>query len=299
MDEYIDLDSKSAVTIFSYVDILRDNPNEELSMIDLENHISEVIWKLFDSLRKDTAKRLDINEVDLLLTDARVMGVRIDDNDVINPEGFTGKKLEILLSITMVRRDKFAESAYLCEGGSVRAFLLSREIKHKNALYIESHDDVTNVFSISPTSISHLSEFDWGGQEVLDYIRDELGICEDATREVYERYTGGDISSHIGRKFDNMFYTAFDDFVDGLTASAKNSLPGRGGDLPPIYFKSFFPITDTVHNKKFTIGNKKLSLLHVDDSVEVDAFVEDNTHEIYKDLNNLAHRRIKWLMPTE
>ena len=53
-----------------------------------------------------------------------------------------------------------------------------------------------------------------------------------------------------------------------------------------------------MHSKRFTVGDKKLNLLPVDDSVDVGTFIASDAHEIYRDLNDLAHRRIKWLMPT-
>jgi len=51
MKEIIDLGSDSAVTIFSFVEIARKNPNEDLGMLDLQNYISQAVWKFFDSSR--------------------------------------------------------------------------------------------------------------------------------------------------------------------------------------------------------------------------------------------------------
>ena len=115
MREILDLDSRSAATIFSFIKIPRDNPREELGMVELENCLSQAIWKMFDGIRERISERLNVDGADLLLTDARVIGIKVDGHQIINPSGFTGKELEILLSVTMVRRDKFVEDKELFE----------------------------------------------------------------------------------------------------------------------------------------------------------------------------------------
>jgi len=297
MKNILDLDSKSAVTIFSSVTIKRDNPREELGMIDLENSISQAIWKLFDGSRREAAERLQIGEVDLLLTDARVMGMKIDGHQVINPHGFKGKELDVILAITMVKRNQFVDETNPIEGGSARAYLLSREKKLSDALYIEIGDDWTTLFSVKPKHISYMSDFNWGISRVIELMRKKLEISESVAREFYSRLTLGDTSPHILKQLEKVFYDAFSEFVDGLAEGIKEFSKSKT-KFPPVYLKSFSPLPDSVFRKRFSLDGKQVRLLPTGEGIEVQVFADDELHTTYQELNDLARRRIKWLMPT-
>ena len=296
----MDLDSKSAVTIFSLVTIPHDNPRQELGLTDLENYISQAIWKTFDQCRNEAAQRLEVDEADLLLTDARVMEIRIDGHPVINPHGFTGSKLDVILAITMVKRDKFVEEAdIILEGGSVRAHLLAKNQNLQEAIYIEVKDSITTIFHITPQKIAYLSEFDWGEKELAELLKTELGLADEATaRDIHLRYVEGNLSERASRKIDKMFYNAFSTFIHGGVMALENFLKPRSDKLPSIYLKSFFPLPESVYRKRFTFNGKKIKFLNAIDDLALQDFVGDSVHNAYEELNRLARRRIKWLMPT-
>jgi hypothetical protein len=296
--QVIDLDSKSAVTIFSSVKIPRDNPKEELGIVDLENYISQAIWKLFDVSRGKASERLKVNEVDLLLTDARVMQIKIDGHQIINPHGFTGKELEVMLGITMVKRNSFYDDLQPLEGGAVRSYLLTKKLGIKEAIYIELGNKWTTLFAIKPSETAYLSEFEWGYDNIIFAIQEHLDISDYAARNIYPRFAKKLVSPHVGNRFEKIFDKVFMEFVSGLTLKIKNIQAQGPYKLPPIYIKSFFPIPDSVHHKKLSICGKQIRLLPCSEDVDIRLFVEDEIHELYKELNELAQRRIKWLMPT-
>ncbi len=298
MNRILDLDSKSAVTIFSSVTIPHVNPREELGLVDLENYISQAIWKTFDSCRSEAASRLEVNEVDLLLTDARIIEVKIDGHPVINPHGFTGKELQVLLLITIVKRDKFIEEAEIFEGGSIRAYLLTRKLNLGHGIYIEIGDNSTTVFLIGPLKIGYLSEFEWGYNQILAALKEELGISSETAKNFYLRYIEDKTSSKAAKKLDKIFYNTFSSFVNGSVMAFKNFLHLGSAKLPPLYLKSFFPLPASVYQKKFLFDGRRLLFLSVGEDASLEDFTKDNVHHVYRELNQLAKRRIKWLMPT-
>lgn len=300
MNRILDLDSKSAVTIFSLVTIPRDNPRQELGLTDLENYISQAIWKTFDQCRSEAAARLEVNEVDLLLTDARVMEIRIDGHPVINPQGFTGSRLEVILAITMVKRDKFIEEAdIILEGGSVRAHLLAKGENLSDAVYIEVKDNATTFFHITSHRTAYLSEFDWGERELIKLLKEELGLATDQTAQaIYLRCIQGELGEKATKKVNKIFHDAFSTFVNGGVMTLKNFLKPRSDKLPPIYLKSFFPLPTSVYRKRYDFNGKKIRFLNISNDLALQDFVGDSIHSAYEELNELAKRRIKWLMPT-
>ncbi len=300
MARILDLDSKSAVTIFSLVSIPHDNPRQELGLTDLENYISQAIWKTFDQCRKEAAVRLEVDEVDLLLTDARVMEIRIDGHPVINPHGFTGSKLDVQLAITTVKRDKFVEEAdIILEGGSVRAHLLAKNENLGDALYIEIKDDATTIFRIAPDRIAYLSEFEWGEKEIINLLKEELALQDDdSAKQIHLRYALGNLSEKVAKKMDKLFYNAFNAFINGGVMALKNFFKPPSDKLPPIYLNSFFPLPTSVYRKRFSLDGKQIKFQSPANALALHDFVSDSIHDAYSELNQLAKRRIKWLMPT-
>src|SRR3989344_4961945 len=135
-----DFSPGKAVTIFSTVKITREHPTQALTPVDLENHISQAVWKFYNDCRSEAADKLGKSEMDLVMTDARVVGVKIDGHQVINPSGFTGRELEIKLCISMAG-EKNNESVGV-EGGSIRAHILSHSEDIDHGYYIDTQFDL-------------------------------------------------------------------------------------------------------------------------------------------------------------
>ena len=297
MKEIVDLDSGSAATIFSFIKIPRDNPSEELGMVELENALSNAIWKMFDGVREEVAVRLGVDGADLLLTDARVVGIKIDGNQIINPSGFTGRELEILLALTMVRRDRFVEGKDIFEGGSVRAYLIAKETGFENSVYIEVGDDATTLFEIAPSGVSYVGDFDWGGEKLTNAIQDELGVLPTTAHGIYIKHASGGVSLHVKKRMDKIFYDALGEFVNGVILASRNAKSSNGSPST-VYLHTFFPVPDDFRKKRFTIGEKRVRFLTPAGSSDINVFAADEIHRRYDELNQLAKRRIKWLMPT-
>lgn len=298
MEEIIELDPEEAATLFSAVQIVRETPHVELGMAELENQISEAIWQLFDRARGEAALRFGVNEVDVLLTDARIMGVKIDGHQVLNPHGFNGKTLELSLVITMVKRESFVPSAYLLEGGSVRAYLLAKKHGVDRALYFEVAPSRTAMYVVEPSKISYADGFKWGTGHAVGSVVDELEVSEPAAEEIYRRYVTGEVSPHVKKKLDDVFFGAFSDFVRGAASGIESVMQGGSRKLPPLYLQSLSPIPNDVHERRFALGKRRVSFQKAEGIGDLADFLKDEVHSTYAELNQLASRRIRWLMPT-
>ncbi len=306
----IPLDSKSAVTVFKSICILRTNPREELTSVDLENILAQALWKSFDRLRGGAAERLQTDEVDLLLTDARVIGIKIDGHRVHNPEGFTGREIELTLCLTIVRRDKLpAEGGEIFEEGSVRAYLTAIETNKDGMIYVDSGSDLTTVFLVAPELTSYLGEFGWGQNDLVRAFTSGLDTAAETGKALYLQYAGGGASPRVTKRLDEIFYNSFGTFVNGITMAIRNSFEprltgsgsGRGRSalvkeqLPAVYLRSFI-LPESVWSKNFFLGDRKTRFMPAPE-VDLVGFIDDNQNSVYGELNRLARRRIKWLMP--
>lgn len=295
MESIVELDSREAVTLFSSIEVVRSNPREELGSAELENQISEAIWQLYNAKRTEVAPRLGVGEVDVLLTDARVMGVKIDGHSVFNPRGFSGSKLEFFLAITMVKRESFTPSAYILEGGGVRAYLLARKAGVDEGLYFEIGRSRAAMYSIHPLSISHVADFDWGIDSAVVAVQEAFGVGERAASEIYMRYARGEVSKHVCQELESVFYGAFSGFVKDIADELRGLSIKK---LSPMYLRSHAPIPKSIYEKRFVVSRRRITFRSVETGGDLADFINDDIHTVYAELNQLAKRRIRWLMPT-
>jgi hypothetical protein len=312
------LNSHSAATIFKSITIARPNPREELSATDLENHLAQAIWKCFDRLRSDASARLQVNETDLILADARVMGIKVDGHEVINPEGFIGREIELSLLLTLVRRDRIpAVGAHAFEEGSVRAHASAATNNLRELIYVVSGNDITTVFRVSPAETGYLTEFVWGKNDLIKAVAAEFGADEETANGLYLKYAGGGASAHVAKKFDEIFHRVFGTFINGLTMAVRGSVAPHLTEagkkhgsyseksnrlraqtrLPAIYLQSFI-LPAFAWSRHFHLGDRNIKLIMAPE-VGIDRFLGDESAGPYGELNRLAKRRIRWLMPND
>ncbi len=292
----IDLNPDKAVTIFSTVKITREHPTQALTPVDLENHISQAVWKFYNDCRGEAAERLNKSEMDLVMTDARVVGVKIDGHQVINPSGFTGRELEIKLCISMTG-EKNNESVGV-EGGSIRAHILSHSEDIDHGYYIEIKEDMSHIFSITDEKIAHLNSFNWGRQNLDKAVRDKLDLDNDVAYSIYAQYADGKVSEKMDRFLGRIFWASFGEFVNALLMNVRNEGALKLKEVPPVYVSADFILPEQIFRRRYPLGKKYISLKKSPTKLDIEGFLEDGIHGIYEDLNELAKRRIKWATPS-
>ncbi|MDP3953672.1 MAG: hypothetical protein Q8P99_02540 [bacterium] len=292
----IDLGPDKAVTIFSTVRIVRDHPTKALTPVDLENHISQAVWKFYNECREEAAKRLDKSEVDLVLCDARVVGVKIDGHQVINPSGFTGRELEIRLCISM-SAERTNEQDLVVEGGSVRAHILSSESGLDRAYYTEIGERQSHIFCVDAHKIAYLNGFAWGREHIDRAIRERLDLDTDAAYLIYEQFASGAVSEKMNRFVGKAFWDTFSEFMNALSMNIRNDGGLKLKEVPPVYINAQFKLPEQVFRKHYAFGKKKFRLQEPPVELDLNIFLKDGLHGVYEELNQLARRRIKWATP--
>lgn len=303
MTKVIGLDSNTAVTVFYSVNLPHQSRGE-ISEADLENYLSKAVWKSFDALRGLAAGRLDVAEADLVLAGVRVVGIKVDGHEVINAHGFAGKNVQISLCITMVKRGvigepkaKEKENVEILETGSASAYLLSRKLNTPNLLYVEPGEKETHFFYVSPEGTAHIREFVWGRQDIIKVFGDNFAIPEEAAWAVYQKFLAGGLSLPMTMKLEKLFAEVFKKFMDGITLSLRDVSTKDLKKLPPIYIKLQFPLPETVGKKSVSMGKKRAKLHLLPERINIEDLVYNTPYTSYEWLNDIAKRRIKWLMP--
>ena len=67
--------------------------------------------------------------------------------------------------------------------------------------------------------------------------------------------------------------------------------------VPPIYIQATFPLPEELGKKTFLLGRRRVKIKRLEGKIDVGDLVNNSPYNVYEWLNQLAKRRIKWLMP--
>jgi hypothetical protein len=206
------IDSSLSSTIHSSVSLLRAKPKDLIDEGSLDNLISQAIWKIFDRHRLGISKKLKICEVDVLLSDVCIHGIKIDSHKVVNPIGFSAKSLEIYLSITFTAKD-FIKGLHkiipankiisINESGVLLSKALFSAIGNEPIYLVEAYSDNTKVFQAYAENYCYLGEFRWGESRLLKSLSNNMKLEENISRKIMEIYSKNEGSDHFIKKIEN------------------------------------------------------------------------------------------------
>ncbi|MBI5079674.1 hypothetical protein HZB06_03365 [Candidatus Wolfebacteria bacterium] len=328
------LDSKRGWSNFESVAIVRDDPVKPLSSVELENLISQAVWKVFDAGRHAVAKRFNVGDLEILLGDIKVIDFKIDGREVIDSLKHSGKKVEIYLSQTFSSRQFFqdllsfmpkrAELSWAIDGGAAAGYLLSEIFNKNKFFFVKVAPRETFLFSAENTDkenkIVLFDYLNWGSDNFYSQLSKDFGVSEETGHLTVEKFLSNNASEFFSRRFGKFFSKE----LTTLTRGIKNSALSFGAsdvylDFPPftsvlnLKFSKIFPkMIKSVYADElmkffgFNFGKKNLFKKETDHSVDflvLSAFFSYNLiskkktkFSVLTTANRFAKRRMRWLM---
>ncbi|MBI3638533.1 hypothetical protein HY227_02210 [Candidatus Wolfebacteria bacterium] len=330
-------DSKNALTNHETISLKREDPKKAIDEADIENLVSQALWKVFDYGRIMSTKQLNLNDLEILLVDTKIHELKIDGRRVLNPIKQKGEKIDITVSQTFANRSLFdrvskmlpkrAKIVLAIEGGVAASRLIGRLAGKKNFVFGKVLDDATSIHIAKKDSggkISFFDYFSWGKNGFYASLEVELGVCRDTGKSILKKFFKKEMSDEFERRFGKIFSQEIIGLTRGLTHAAsrtKHNLVFL--DFPPLIPnknlpKMILPV-DSIQAMKF-LGFKQGSgffdfipginplLLSRRKNISNGTYQQPDfvslasLFEFYflpqEDLvNRLAKRRIRWLMP--
>lgn len=317
----LSLDSLFATTMYSSVSLVRTNPKEVIDEADLDNLISQSIWRFFDKHRFKVAQKMNVDEVDVLLTDVRIRDIRIDSHRVVNPIGFKAKSVEIFFSQTFITREFLRELRefiprenieLMIEGGTALAHVLSHARGSSDFYVANLFPNHTAVFAADNQRFGHHDSFEWGGDDLKKHLGRHLHLDSVAAEDMIRAYSSDNASGGFLRKFETILVQELNVFANGVE-SLVDSGPSE------VYVNSFYNMPPVIYSSRFQNRFQKpvklLSLstnfiteklgykIQYNTSVEVrnplmltGAILELTLLPQNDTMSHLANRRVRWLV---
>ena len=320
----ISLNSDLASTIYSAVSLVRSNAHDVIDEVDLDNLISQAVWKFFDRHRAKVAQKLKVNDFDVILTDVRVESIRLDGHKVVNPIGFKARSIEIHLCQTFTTRPVVSELRSIfpmenvrlvAENGTVWSRVVSRTQSDPKFFVANIFSDRTSLFLSDGLWLSHYNDFEWGSRNLRLALGEALALDEATAEGVMARYVANEASEIFINRTEKLLAREMDYLVKMLNLPAKETgvrqiYLHHFAELPPFAFSSSVknkfdftvklePLTHSFisdnhgYNLKF---NKKVDsrLAYGIFSVAVEALLAPQQGAV----SQMARRRVRWLTPS-
>lgn len=320
------LDPSYAVTIPGAVTLSREHPAKAIDEAELENLISQAVWRFFDHYRPLAMARLGVNDLDLLLMDIRILDVRLDGHRVSNPLGFAAKTAEVALEQTFAVRhvlDAVTASVpkssieFVTEAGVAGLHALARFVPHKKfvlgnlfpaaaSLYVWDRRPRADGNVTLPIALC-AGTFPWGERQLLFSVMNELALEYDVAKAVADRYIQKDLSPSLERHIGGYL-------EDGVTSLIR-LLKSNVRLAHPFYLNAHYPLPlQNVSERRDVIleavdlfallERVGFSLRGTATNAELPAhflsfaaFIEYYFSRRNANLDRFAKRRARWLMP--
>ncbi len=242
-------DSSLALTQILPIKLERDADlvKSPLSGIELENLLAQTIAKVFTKCREEASLELNIDELDAILIDNRVVNFKVDGHHVLNPVDFKAKKIEAILEITLTNRIIFEHWKNFFNIGKTKNFFFTESAKAelfalKKAKSLPIHLLVLNsyfpsyIFKLEKVVIGEVifrKKINWSPGIFLEKIESSLGVSPKVARKLYSLYLAGSVSSKMSRYFTSLFKIELNQFLKQL-----DRFKIKGG----LYIDTFLPL---------------------------------------------------------
>ena len=312
-------DSTLATTIPIPLDLARERAEAkyEITLAELENLIAQAMGKIFNQCRTEAAKRLNVHEIDTIMVGAKARGFKVDGKSVVNPAGFSGKKISLLLELRFTTREMFEnlkgffnapEDFFFAEAAQSRLFSIART-RDLPLNLIVAEDGGASVYILQQAKDGHpvlyREHLGWDFHEFIRGIARDLGVSMGMAKKLYDQYVAGDMSESAARAFKKIIDPAWSAFLEAVSkeklrgsvyVDAPHELPfalpyrHQGATIEPIPLGEVLESLDFAPDFKDSPVSQRILARHIL------PFLEAYFDKSNSDINQKLRRRLHWLV---
>lgn len=319
----VSLDSRRATTVYSSVSVIRESAKDAIDDADLDNVISQAVWKFFDRQRTKAAAKMEINDFDLLLSDVRVGTIKLDGHRVINPLGFKARTVDIQLGQTFTSRAVMNELRealpidnihFIGEAGASWARVLQEADPKNNFVLATIFDNELSIFASDGARLSHHRSHAWGRRNLLAVLTDALAVSPAVAEKLSAITVRGEASLALLKKLEVIMLEGSEDVAGhistALTQTGVNAAYLHAFfPLPPAFLSSSFrnklggtvklaAVLEDMVSERYHFQVKYKKEAYRTNSFPVLASIIETTFlPHYAKISHMAKKRVRWLSP--
>lgn len=211
--------------------------------IEFHSTLRELVNRANLETRLLAAKALDVEDLDAVLFDARVMNLKMDGKDVVGWPQLPGRKLEGYLHAMFTGRTLFNELHAVLHSG--KELFVTEETKAALMVLARHTGGPYRILRADP-GIAEFFVLDYRHEPVfrkmplvwdspLSALEEEWNISEESAREILAAYRDGGVSKSMERLLARIFASSEESFRKALQRSKfRGRIYFRGKDVLPF-----------------------------------------------------------------
>jgi hypothetical protein len=249
------LDHRRAAVVSAPIVLMRSDSRSELRQAELENLVSQGLWKLVNMHRPVAAAAMGIPETRVRLADADVMQIKLDGHRVVNPIGFTARAVELWYRETFVDEVLLKHLANaltednlssVVEAPAMLAQLIARVRPQESFLFVSVGAEESLVYHVDHLACAYVDSFHWGTETLLGGVAHQFGTTRELTSQLLSRYGAKQVSPAVRK--------AIEAAASGELAILSNGIAAhqpKTGDLP-VYVHGAVSLPEFLFDNTFT-----------------------------------------------
>src|SRR5258707_3255258 len=224
----------------------RQQPNKPIAPEELESVISSAQQKLLKIARERIAAETGYQNIEVRLTNAAVISVRIDGQTVTNPIGFRGRNFNLTLSSAFATLMKLGELETVAQGLDLTlvaivaepyavARCLSRNASaDSGAIFIDIGGGTTDIALVRQGGIEETRMFALGGRTFTRRLAAHKGLSLKEAEKLKISYGQGLVKSSEREEIQQIFASEVQTWMDSVELLIEEL--ARGELLPPAVY---------------------------------------------------------------
>ena len=303
------LNSDTAVTVESEINIIRDNSKDPIKKGELDNLVFKGLWDFLNRYRGWAAKKLNVTELDAVLIDLEIQNIALDAKNVLDPLDcrggvcnmrFRGTFLPQEMLSLMARANKFGKKVKIIE----RLNAASSFINEGDFIVHCGHSE-TEVFSLMNGEIRFKTKHQWGLTDLVKSISELLGVDAETASAILEKRFKGLVSKNLEQVLDKCLTKDIKSLRDIIRSVSRKRNIKICVNVPEQIFRSELkrlPVVKLV-NLKELLKSRGFDVIMKDGRTRWDedwlSFVLVggplfSAH--YDTMNKMLKRRLKWMV---
>lgn len=314
----VSCDAALAVTTHRTVTLAQDGVIDEAGS---EHIVAQAVWKLFDGERGGAAKRLGVPCEELTICDARVWRVALDGKTVADPAGFSAKRVEVTLAVTMMPKSLVEEllaalpapPTLISVSGVSWARVLGAGLPDEHPFLVAGLFPEHAALTFAHGDIRTVDAFSWGEKDFVSGVAAQLAVTDDIARYIIGVVQRANATSPLfAQKVGGIIAGELQLLVNGIQA-AISGLPARAVyavtayHTPPSLFQmtvknssrrlvKIIPVSADDVSKNFGVAIQwKVEGHKIPLAGAVITFFDAYIAPRMDKLNAIARRRVRWM----
>jgi hypothetical protein len=314
----VSADSSLATTISFPVELKRDlgMARHPITIAELEALLAQVISKEFASRRREASVRLGLHELDTILVNAKAENFKVDRHAIMNPVGFSGKTIEVVLELAFTTRAIFEnlknffnakDGFFFTETARAGLRALSKfEALPVNLVFLKPHGASGFMLEKAAWGTSvHREQLDWSLNSIFESIKTAFPVPHDVVLRIYHAFLNEETSEHFRHALHKVMKPTIEKFFEAVRSS---KLRGRAyiHAAVPLPFKvplregrvvmHELPLRDVLQKSGFSFDASEWEFPDSEMFVRLAPFLEFYNDKSESEINHRLRRRLHWLI---